>query len=234
MFATSIPNVMDTTVTLLMYYYSAQIHLRKVLNRVHTDLYKAESKSSSRLCFIHSLTQTESHGEKKAQWSTKIQEVLAGNLEQWRAGLPDHMKWDDGDPPSSDLNVARLRAKYYGARYIIHRPLLHHALHPMAHKSSAPTGTAASPALSAVSNAPSHVSPHAFQAEPMERWTSDMGPPPRMRQSQDPQPSPLKDLDPKILAACMTCVEAAMNSTTAFDGVEGRPIVTNIFGTAHA
>jgi hypothetical protein len=29
-----------------MFFYSAQIHLRKVLNRVHTDLYKVESKAS--------------------------------------------------------------------------------------------------------------------------------------------------------------------------------------------
>lgn len=28
----------------MMFFYSAQIHLRKVLNRVHTDLYKVESK----------------------------------------------------------------------------------------------------------------------------------------------------------------------------------------------
>lgn len=27
----------------MMFFYSAQIHLRKVLNRVHTDLYKVES-----------------------------------------------------------------------------------------------------------------------------------------------------------------------------------------------
>lgn len=29
---------------MMMFFYSAQIHLRKVLNRVHTDLYKVESK----------------------------------------------------------------------------------------------------------------------------------------------------------------------------------------------
>jgi hypothetical protein len=39
-----IPNEIDSPVMKMMYYYSAQIHLRKVLNRVHTDLYKAESE----------------------------------------------------------------------------------------------------------------------------------------------------------------------------------------------
>ncbi|KAH1372036.1 hypothetical protein KXX49_000372, partial [Aspergillus fumigatus] len=39
------------------------------------------------------------------------------------------MKWKDADPPSNNINVARMRAKYYGTRYIIHRPLLYQALH---------------------------------------------------------------------------------------------------------
>lgn len=146
------------------------------------------------------------------------------------------MKWVDSDPPASDINIARMRAKYYGAKYIIHRPLLHHALHPMAPKiqNSAP---AQSPAHSAVSSNQSQLSPalpHAQQAERMERYSSDMGPPVRTPSNYDPNPPSLKDLDPKIFNACAVCIEAAMNSTVAFDGVEGRPIVTNIFGTAHA
>lgn len=32
----------EEPVTMMMFFYSAQIHLRKVLNRVHTDLYKAD------------------------------------------------------------------------------------------------------------------------------------------------------------------------------------------------
>lgn len=41
-FAHTIPNELEAPSTMMMFYYSAQIHLRKVLNRVHTDLYKAE------------------------------------------------------------------------------------------------------------------------------------------------------------------------------------------------
>ncbi|KAL2005984.1 hypothetical protein VTN00DRAFT_9638 [Thermoascus crustaceus] len=51
------------------------------------------------------------------------------NLELWRSSLPDFMKWSDMDPPSSDINTACMRAKYYSVWYIIHRPLLYHALH---------------------------------------------------------------------------------------------------------
>ena len=176
---------------------------------------------------------------KRTTWSITVQEALSLNLENWRASLPTHMRWNDEDPPSNNINVARLRAKYYGARYIIYRPLLHHALHPMAPRQPQQTQvTAESPALSAVSSAQSHPSPampHNPHSEGMERGTSDFGVPPQhIYSSRDPQPSSLNDLDPKVLQACRTCIEAAINSTTAFDGIEGRPIVTNIFGTAHA
>ncbi|KAM0714587.1 hypothetical protein Q7P37_009883 [Cladosporium fusiforme] len=40
--------------------------------------------------------------------------------------------------------------------------------------------------------------------------------------------------DEEVRAGCRRCIEAAMQSTVAFDGVVGRLIVTNIHGTAHA
>ncbi|EGD94742.1 hypothetical protein TESG_02247 [Trichophyton tonsurans CBS 112818] len=217
-FAHTIPNEIHAPNTMMMMYYLVQIHLRKVLNRIHTDLYKAEKQ-----------------GGEKARWSTKIQEALSFNLEQWRSGLPEYMRWEDSDPPAKDINTARMRGKYYGAKYLIHRPLLHHALHPMAPKPRNPV-PASSPAQSTVSSSQSQVSPslsHVHQAEKVERYTSEMGPPVRTP-SNDPQPPLLSDLEPKVFDACMVCINAAMNSTVAFDGVEGRPIVTNIFGTAHA
>ncbi|EGD84446.2 uncharacterized protein TERG_00724 [Trichophyton rubrum CBS 118892] len=217
-FAHTIPNEIHAPNTMMMMYYLVQIHLRKVLNRIHTDLYKAEKQ-----------------GGEKARWSTKIQEALSFNLEQWRSGLPEYMRWEDSDPPAKDINTARMRGKYYGAKYLIHRPLLHHALHPMAPKPRNPV-PASSPSQSTVSSSQSQVSPslsHVHQAEKMERYTSEMGPPVRTP-SNDPQPPLLSDLEPKVFDACMVCINAAMNSTVAFDGVEGRPIVTNIFGTAHA
>ncbi|KAI1957722.1 hypothetical protein LOZ58_005472 [Ophidiomyces ophidiicola] len=261
-FAHSIPNELEAPDTLMMMYYSAQIHLRKVLNRVHTNLYKTEKTST---------------GEKRTKWSTRIQELLNDMLESWRRGLPKAMKWDDCEPPARDINIARMRGKYYGARYIIHRPLLHHALHPIAPKAllAAAAAPAESPAPSVVSSCSNpHISPALAHVQQVDlatadhRWAADMPPPPRIasatgqdaagpppasssssssQQQQPTQPpqSPLpgtpsqsppfeKDLDNKLHAACVTCIEAAMQSTIAFDNVEGRPIVTNIFGTAHA
>ena len=65
----------------------------------------------------------------KTHWPSKMQGILNISLQQWRRSLPEVMQWKDHDPPSKDINVARMRAKYYGACYIIHRPLLYYALH---------------------------------------------------------------------------------------------------------
>jgi hypothetical protein len=43
-FTLALPDEIGAPSTMMMFFYSAQIHLRKVLNRVHTDLYKVESK----------------------------------------------------------------------------------------------------------------------------------------------------------------------------------------------
>jgi hypothetical protein len=44
-FTLPLQNEISAPSTMMMFYYSSQIHLRKVLNRVHTDLYKVESKA---------------------------------------------------------------------------------------------------------------------------------------------------------------------------------------------
>ena len=41
-------------------------------------------------------------------------------------------------------------------------------------------------------------------------------------------------IDPQVLEACRNCLAAAVDSTRAFHGIQDRPLVTNIFGTAHA
>lgn len=116
-------------------------------------------------------------------------------VKDWRGHLPPMLAWDDGDPPATDLNVARLRAKVYGALYVVLRPALFVALEKAR---ESPTSNAQSTELSDL----------AYQ-----------------------------------------CVEAAIQSTIAFDRVgappdspyndyistrTGRLIVTNIFGTLHA
>lgn len=158
------------------------------------------------------------------------------NLDFWRKSLPDHMNWSEDDPPSSDINVARLRAKYYGARYIIYRPLLHyalHALHPQidleeSQKISQSPGHSGSKSEQA-----SSFSTQTPQAPSMTRWSSDTG----LSGEHNDDIHRTVDWDglpPSIQHACQTCVNAAIRSTQAFHGIKGRPIITGIFGTAHA
>ncbi|CAG8904335.1 unnamed protein product [Penicillium nalgiovense] len=209
-----LPNNLTAPETMMMLFYSAQIHLRKILNRVHTDLYKVEKQDQT-------------------QWSFTVQEALSLNLDRWRESLPDSMQWDESDPPANEINAARMRAKYYGARYIIHRPLLYHVLH-YGH-----TGARAGPISQNSMESP------AFQQLPPSMlhssarapsMSSDMGSTPAAI-STDWQPPEVRlhELPKKLKSACHICISSAIKSTEAFDGVGGhRLVVTNIFGTAHA
>lgn len=173
---------------LMWMYYLAQIALRKLLNRVHTALYVYK--------------QDKTHLDSPR--SLKLARELDYQLEQWKSHLPAPLCWKSTDPPSCDINAARLRAKYYGARYIIHRPFVYHALHPGSTANSSPHGHYAE-------------SPKAAEDQGGEdRW----------------------DITPNELEQnCRKCVEAALRSTTAFHAFspdDMRPIITNVFGTAHA
>ncbi|KAF7115349.1 hypothetical protein CNMCM5793_002165 [Aspergillus hiratsukae] len=266
-FTLALPNEIGAPSTMMMFFYSAQIHLRKVLNRVHTDLYKVERQQNSNAvnpgiatnaagsasavnAAIAAITANPSSGtttqssSSNNRWTSNVQEILSMNLELWRNSLPDIMKWKDTDPPSKDINVARMRAKYYGARYIIHRPLLYHALHYAGLPPNPTSASVESPAGSVLSGSKSQqVSPsitHSQRATNMARLSSDMG----MAVHSAPssfQGGPgsmgtiaYRDLPPKLRRACKVCIDSAILSTEAFDGIDGRPIVTNIFGTAHA
>ncbi|KAI9841557.1 MAG: hypothetical protein M1837_000603 [Sclerophora amabilis] len=184
-----------------MYYY-AQISLRRLLNRVHSAYhYKPEHKSANRTRF-----------------ATKELEELQFQLSQWREALPERLRWKDSDPPPSEINAARLRAKYYGARYIIHRPFLHHVMHPIEPASNVPKvheGQGEGAAAGQADDSPGVHDPAAVAYSAV----APLGPRP---------------LDKGMVQACRNCIEAAIQSTEAFHGIKGRPIVTNIFGTAHA
>jgi hypothetical protein len=91
-----------------LFYYSAQILLRTTLNKVHRGLYNKKGKPGKQL--LESL------------------EHYYEMIEAWRRMLPPNFQWSDDDEPPTDINTARLRAKYYGARYVISRPILMEAI----------------------------------------------------------------------------------------------------------
>lgn len=144
-----------------------------------------------------------------------MQGVLSMNLEIWRNSLPVEMRWRDQDPPANEINAARMRAKYYGARYIIHRPLLYQALHLVRKPIS--TDDKGNPIPDAVQHHQTDIGGG--------RWNCPAPGEPTVT---------MRDLPTNLRRACIVCIESAIASTKALDGIEGRPVVTNIFGTAHA
>jgi hypothetical protein len=173
----------------ILLYYTAQIFLRKHLNQVQRQLYGPD-------CLNQPLAE--------------VQAMLHGHeatLHGWRDGLPPDFQWSNDDPLPSSILSARLRAKYWGARYVINRPFLDYALHIMGPVSDGTSVEAV--ALDVHRNPRDKAEIHLFKAIEL------MG-------------------EGEVWKACERCIEAAMQSTVAFDGVPDRLIVTNIHGTAHA
>jgi len=120
------------------------------------------------------------------------------------------LRWKDDDDPPKDILNARLRAKYWGARYVINRPFLDYALHVIPHVRDGKTVEEV--AVDGYNNPRDKADVHLFKA------IQQMG-------------------DDQIFESAHRCIYAAMKSTVAFDGIiDGgeRLIVTNIHGTAHA
>jgi hypothetical protein len=128
--------------------------------------------------------------------------------------------WRDGDLPPKDLLEARLRAKFYGAAYIILRPYIFNALKW-------------------------HDEGIYYSPDQLREWLVTTYNPfvePVQLPQKHLRPGEL-DKDPNLarnfLWCCKKSVDSAMNSTIAFDGVadpeeKERMRVTNIHGTATA
>lgn len=176
----------------MLIYYSAQLFLRRRLNQVHRQMYGKDSMSLP---------------------LAEVREMLTGHesiLSEWRRGLPALLRWKDDDDPPKDILNARLRAKYWGARYVINRPFLDYALHVIPHVRDGKTVEEV--AVDGYNNPRDKADVHLFKA------IQQMG-------------------DDQIFESAHRCIYAAMKSTVAFDGIiDGgeRLIVTNIHGTAHA
>jgi hypothetical protein len=115
--------------------------------------------------------------------------------------------FNEHDPPAGDLLSARLRAKYWGAQNITFRPFIRQILH-----------------FSAANSHPAEVEP------PISEFRAEIDVP--RIQPDDKVPS---DLDPSLIEFAKKGIKALIESTRAFHGLgDKRPIITNVFGTAHA
>lgn len=136
-------------------------------------------------------------------------DTLNNNLEDWRRLLKRRPESDwnneNKNHKSKNVNEARMRGKYYGAKYIIHRPALEYILKD-----------AIKPRVS-----PLQQQNAAYTA------SSDQHTPRSTQSSPDLT-------DTRLWDAAKTCIEAAKRSTTVFDDVPTPLILTNIYGTAQA
>ncbi|PVH90746.1 hypothetical protein DM02DRAFT_547200 [Periconia macrospinosa] len=193
------------------YIYSSLISLRILLNGAHNSLYSAVGNPKNN---IYNTAKT-----------------MVDIVKNWRGVLPSILKWDDKEPPSTDLNIARLRAKVYGAWYVVLRPVLFMALEKI--KEPPPRE-----ALSYGNSLAAAGGPFAIPTAGA-RYTN--------RGLVDPSDSNTQRSE--LIELSHQCIEAAIQSTIAFDRVgaapdspyhdyvstrKGRLIVTNILGTLHA
>jgi hypothetical protein len=180
----------------ILRYYSYQIQLRLTMNSIHSTLYRSSKDQSTRP-------------------STSMMAILDENLEDWRRMLDD-WNWEDDDHESPNINVARMRGKYYGAKYIIWRPAVHYAL--------------LQGGGGLLKDRPSE-SPAGYR--PISELTSPSVQDVNAGSFQDSE-IPIPNVGPDLLEGARNCISAAICSTTVFDKVPRRLVVTNIFGTAHA
>ena len=178
----------------ILKFYSFQLLLRTTMNTIHAMLYR-ESKNL------------------ETRPSDSIMEVLDTNLEAWRTALAN-WDWNDNNHEDSNINVARIRGKYYGAKYIIWRPVLRFALSQATQSSR----------LKRPSDSPRGFG-HGSESTSPSISNLNMG---------HPTGADVPYIRPEILEGAKKCVEAAIRSTTSFDKVARRLVVTNIFGTVHA
>jgi hypothetical protein len=113
------------------------------------------------------------------------------------------------DPPAPEILGARLRAKYWGAQMITYRPFIRQIL-LFSHS---------------INNHPSSPNPPTWS----EFRDGIVAP------SIHPDAKSLGEIDPGVVELARKGIKALIESTRAFHNLtHKRPIITNVFGTAHA
>lgn len=172
--------------------YPGQLYLRTHLNSIHRMFYSPEDP-----------TRRQHTDEIKFKNVELVLEAVSSMV--W---VTPNFAFKEDDPPANDILSARLRAKYWGAQVITHRPFIRQLLqfsHNRKHPSS-----------------PNPPATSEFRAD------IDV---PRIA----PQAKSSSEIDPELVRLAQKGIKALIESTRAFHNLgPGRPIITNVFGTAHA
>ena len=134
-----------------------------------------------------------------------LKNTLHSSLQNWRKCLPPPLAWEDDDQLPTDINHARLRAKFYGAMCIVHRPFLKVALDNK---------------LDATSRSP-------VQQGRYTRRPDDMPPP------SATQHLPVSEILESAEICIQSAIQSTL-AFDGIINAGRRLVVTNIFGTAHA
>lgn len=145
---------------------------------------------------------------KKVDDKYKSVELVADAVSGMHWVAPSYAFKED-DPPASDILSARLRAKYWGAQVITYRPFIKMILQASeGQKQRGPHPDATVATKPQQHGASPMVAPHGGERE---------------------------EFSPKVVELARRGIRALIESTRAFHGLEEkRPIITNVFGTAHA
>lgn len=143
-------------------------------------------------------------GQEKFQNVDLVADAVSGM--NW---IAPSFAFKEADSPAGDILAARLRAKYWGAQMITYRPFIRQILQFT----------------------------HSIHQHP-----SSPNPPTWSEFRQDiiapairPGAKSIREIEPRVVELARKGIKALVESTRAFHNLgEDRPIITNIFGTAHA
>lgn len=177
------------------------------------DSYPAQLYLRTHLNSIHRMFYAPEKDDKETD--TKELDPKFNNVGSVADAVSD-MKWvaksfafKEDDPPATDLLAARLRAKYWGAQVITYRPFIRQILQwsdSMQNHPSSPSGFAISEFRQGV-------------AAPVI----------------DPSARSPKEISDAVKEYAKRGIKALIESTRAFHALPPeRPLITNVFGTAHA
>jgi hypothetical protein len=174
--------------------FTAQLYLRKALNQVHQMLYDPSKSQQGPLPHM--------------PWNSSEFNIIKYMEEALNPQfVPQEFKFNENDPPATDILSARLRAKYYGALVITFRPFIRQIVHFNLQRTTL--------------NSPVPISGD-FRRE---ITVPVIG----------PEATTENDIDPRIIEYARRGIDALIRSTQAFHGLgDKRFIITNVFGTAHA
>ncbi|KHN96932.1 C6 zinc finger domain-containing protein [Metarhizium album ARSEF 1941] len=181
---------------------------QRVLDSYLAQLYLRTHLNSIHRMFYSPLESTQEAESKDLALKFKNVGLVAGAVSGMRWVAKSYAFHED-DPPADDFLAARLRAKYWGAQVITYRPFIRQILQWSEQRRKHPS----SPNLEAVSEFRRGV------AAPVI----------------DPSVKSHKDIQPTVIEYAKRGIKALIESTRAFHNLgPKRPVITNVFGTAHA